>query len=97
MSVALAAGIAKIANILFNMVQIIVIASVLIGWLSADPRNPIVQMIQRITEPMYRPFRRITKGIPGPIDWAPMIIILIVIFLQTVMNYWLQGFIRSGT
>ncbi len=75
-------GIARVLEIVLNMVQLLVIASVLVSWVGADPNNQIVAVVRNITEPMYRPFRRLTRNLPGPIDWAPMIVLLIVVFCQ---------------
>jgi YggT family protein len=78
----LTGAIATIAELILNMVQLLVIASVIISWVGADPNNQIVRMIHSLTEPMYRPLRRLTRNLPGPIDWAPMLVLLIVIFLM---------------
>ena len=74
-------GIAAVLDLIIQMVFIVVLASVIISWIGADPMNPIVRIIHSITEPMYKPFRKLIK-IGGPIDWAPMIIIFIMVFLQ---------------
>ena len=69
-------------ELFLNMAQVVVISSIIISWLGADQYNPIVQLIRNITEPMYRPFRRMTQGFSGPIDLAPMIILLIISGIQ---------------
>ena len=71
-----------VLELALNMAQVIVIASVLISWVGADPYNPLVQLIRNITEPMYRPFRKITQGFSGPIDLAPLIVLLIIATIQ---------------
>jgi YggT family protein len=71
-----------IIELVLNMAQVIVIASVIISWVGADPYNAIVQLIRNITEPLYRPFRRLTEGFSGPIDLAPLIVLLIITTLQ---------------
>ena len=71
-----------IIELALNMAQVIVIASVIISWVGADQYNPIVQLIRNLTEPMYRPFRKLTQDFSGPIDLAPLIILLIITTLQ---------------
>jgi len=71
-----------VIELALNMAQVIVIASVIISWVGADPYNPIWQLIRNLTEPMYRPFRKLTQGFSGPIDLAPLIILLIITTLQ---------------
>ncbi len=71
-----------IIELALNMVQLMVIASVIISWVGADPSNAIVQLIRNVTEPMYRPFRKLTEGFSGPIDLAPLIVLLIIATIQ---------------
>ena len=71
-----------IIELALNMIQLMVIASVIISWVGADPYNAIVQLIRNLTEPMYRPFRKLTQGFSGPIDLAPLIVLLIIATIQ---------------
>jgi len=75
-------GIGSVLEIILNMFQILIVASVLVNLLGADQSNRIVQIITSATEPMYRPIRRFTRNIPGPIDWAPLAIWLAIVFVQ---------------
>ncbi len=59
----------------------IVIARALISWVNPDPWNPIVQFLQRATEPALSPIRR-RLGWSMGIDFSPIVVILIIIFLQ---------------
>ncbi len=83
-------GLATVVNIVLNLAQILVFISVGITWFSADPYNPYVKMVRNLTEPMYRPFRRWTNKIGGPIDISPLIVILIIIFLQKSLPTYLM-------
>ena len=78
----LADGIAKVIELILNFVQLLIIASVIISYVGADPNNQIVRMIQGMTEPMFRPIRRLTRNLPGPFDWAPMLLLLFIVFLM---------------
>ncbi len=80
----------QVILVLFNMIQIVIFLSVMISWVGADPSNPIVSMVRNITEPLYRPLRPLTKKIPGPIDWAPMVLILIIVFLDRLIRQWMR-------
>ena len=75
-------ALATVLSIVFNFVQIVIVASVIISWVNADRSNQIVQMIHAVSEPIFRPFRKFTSKIPGPIDWTPMVVLLLIIFLQ---------------
>jgi len=77
----------KVTLIALRMIQILVFASVLISWVGADPNNQMVQMVRSITEPLFRPFRRITRNIPGPLDWAPLTLLLVIVFVEIVIQH----------
>jgi YggT family protein len=81
MGAALLDGLAAVVSMFAQMIQLLVIASVIVSWVG-DRSHPIVQMIYNITEPMYRPLRRLTSRIPGPIDWAPMALLAVVILVE---------------
>jgi YggT family protein len=74
-------GIARVLELILNFIQLLIIASVIISWVGADPNNQIVRAITAMTEPLYRPFRRLTRNLPGPMDWAPLIVLLIIVFM----------------
>lgn len=78
----LANGVAMVIEIILNVIQLLILASIIISWVGADPSNQIVVAIRTFTEPLYRPIRKLTSNFPGPLDWAPMILLLIIIFLQ---------------
>lgn len=79
----LKAALISLSSLLTIYIWIIIIRS-LMSWLSPDPRNPIVQMIQSITDPVMEPFRRIIPPL-GPIDISPMILILFLYFLKILL------------
>jgi len=82
-------GLGHVLNMILNMLQMIVFVSVFISLLGADPSNPIVNFVERVTEPLYRPLRQFTRNIPGPFDWAPFIILLLIVFVQKTLVKWL--------
>ncbi len=76
-------GIAKVLDyVLYFYIWIIVIRA-LISWVHPDPYNPIVQFLYRVTEPVLRPIRRRLPLRNLGIDFSPIIVILIILFIQT--------------
>jgi YggT family protein len=75
-------GIAKVLDIALNIYMWIIIIRALISWVNPDPYNPIVQMLTKMTEPVLRPIRKIVSPYRTGVDFAPLIAILIIIFLQ---------------
>lgn len=70
----------------------IVIAMAILSWLIAfnvvNTRNPVVRMIAellyRLTEPVLRPIRNLLPNMGG-IDISPIILFLIILFIQSVI------------
>lgn len=95
MGPAAADGLAAVISMFLSMIQLLVLASVIVSWVG-DKSNVVVQMIYNITEPIYRPIRRLTSRIPGPFDWAPLAVIAIVIFLEKFLVQSLTNYARSA-
>ena len=72
----------------------IIIARALISWVSPDPWNPIVQFLERATEPVLSPIRRWVGWRMG-IDLSPIIAILIISFLQIALVKTLSDLARQ--
>lgn len=70
----------------------VLIAAAVLSWLFAfnvvNARNPIVaaigEFLYRITEPLLRPIRNLLPAMGG-IDISPVILILVIVFIQSVI------------
>lgn len=69
----------------------IVVAGAVLSWVSPDPYNPIVRFIHRATEPVYYQIRRRLPVNLGGLDISPIIVILVIVFLQKFVVGSLQG------
>lgn len=84
-----------VINPLLTIILIVLLVYVVLSWLVSfnvvNPRNQVVSTIGRVTEaltaPLLNPIRRILPPLGG-IDFSPMIVLLIIFFLQ--------GLIRPG-
>jgi YggT family protein len=64
---------------LINLYQLVILVRALISWVSPDPRNPIVQFLVRITEPVLKPLRRLVPPQKlGGIDLSPVVAIVVL-------------------
>ena len=75
-------GIGGIITNLINIYIWVIIIAALISWVNPDPRNQLVQILHRLSDPAYRFVRRYIPTVFNGIDLAPL---LIVIVLQVVM------------
>jgi len=64
----------------------VIIISALISLVNPDASNPVVQVLRRLTEPVYSFIRRYIPTTIGGIDLAPIIIIFALIFLQQLLR-----------
>lgn len=82
-------AVAKLVSFLFDAYIIIIFARVVISWVNADPYNPIVRFLIQATEPLLYRIRRYIPSLGG-LDLSPMILILAIIFLQSLLVPTLQ-------
>jgi YggT family protein len=75
-------ALAKVIDIVLTIYMWIIIFRALISWVNPDPYNQIVIFLYRVTEPVLRPIRRIMPMHNTGIDISPIIIILVIVFLQ---------------
>ena len=66
---------------ILELYMYVVIARALISWVNPDPWNPIVQFLEKVTEPALAPIRRMIGWRLG-VDVSPIILIAIIFFLQ---------------
>lgn len=88
---ALLGSIATIVLSVIFLYKWVVIISALLSWVRPDPYNPIVQMLYRLTEPAYAFIRRYIPTVFGGMDLAPLILILILVFLETFLGRLFMG------
>lgn len=78
-------AIAKALDIVLNLYMWIIIIRAIISWVNPDPYNPIIQFLYQVTEPVLSPIRRIIPTYTTGIDFSPIIVFLLIIFLQNFL------------
>lgn len=73
---------ATILHTLINIYIWVVIIAALITFVRPDPYNPIVQILFRLTNPVYAFIRKMVPTLIGGIDLAPLIVILTLQFVD---------------
>ncbi|RMH60130.1 MAG: YggT family protein [Zetaproteobacteria bacterium] len=82
-------AIAELLHIVLMSAMIVVIARAVLSWVSPDPYNPIVRTIMQLSEPLLYPVRR-RLPLLGGIDFSPMLVLLVIIFLDDFLVASLQ-------
>lgn len=87
-------AVATLLNFVLGAYIWVVIARAVITWVNADPHNPIVRFLRQVTDPLLVKIRRVVP-VMGGLDVSPMILILIIIFLQSFLVPTLQQMAQS--
>ncbi len=77
------AAVAQLIDFLLTAYMWIIIGRAIISWVNADPHNPIVRFLYEATEPLLGRIRKLLPMSMGGIDFSPMILILVIMFLQS--------------
>ena len=88
-------SIAVILGIILQTLIILVIVRVILSWVSPDPHNPIVRFIVSVTDPFLRlisPLGRYVNPKGSRIDLLPLVLMLILIFLQSFLVQLLRDY-----
>ena len=82
---------ATILNTVLEILKWLVVIRAILSWVNPDPMNPIVQFIERSTEWLLAPFRRLIPTYRIGIDISPIVAFLILHFLQLFFVPTLMG------
>ncbi|MDX8388417.1 MAG: YggT family protein [Ghiorsea sp.] len=74
-------AVAAVLSIALNIGLIVIIARAILSWVSPDPYNPIVRIINQISEPILFPIRKRVPYFSG-IDLSPIIALMLIYFLD---------------
>lgn len=81
---AVKSGLLGLIDLLYYLSWLI-IARALMSWVSPDVRNPIVQLIYTLTEPVLAPFRRIIPSV-GIFDFSALVAIVVLSIGTSVLQ-----------
>ncbi len=84
-------ALATVIDIALVTFMFITIARAVLSWVSPDPYNPIVRFIHNVTEPVLYRIRRKLPLMYGGMDFSPIAVILIIIFLRIFVVESLKG------
>ncbi len=76
-------AIAQVINYILSFYMWIIVIRAMLSWVSPDPYNPIVRLIHNITEPVLYQIRKRLPLQTGGIDFSPIAVVVIIVFLQS--------------
>lgn len=70
--------------ILCQVLAVIIFVRAILSWFAISPYSPIVAFLDRITEPILAPLRRIIPRL-GMVDITPMVAIIILLLIARLI------------
>ena len=75
-------AIASVLDIVLNTLWIVILINALLSWVRPDPANPIVRFLERVSDLVCDPIRRVLPTNVSGIDFAPFIAMLVIFFVR---------------
>ena len=80
-------------SILVKFIEFVILIRVILSWIPLDRNNLIVKIIYALSEPLLYPIRQMLKKSPlgdgMMLDFSPIILMFILIFLQRILTAFL--------
>ena len=70
--------------LLLQILQVLILARVVISWVAPGSRNPLVEFVTTVTDPILKPIQALLPR-TGPIDLSPMIALFLIYMLQNLL------------
>jgi len=77
-------AVAGVLHIVLMAATIVIIARAVLSWVSPDPYNQIVRIINQLSEPLLFPVRKRVPYFSG-VDFSPLIVLLIIMFMDNFL------------
>ena len=85
-------ALATVLDIVLQGLIIVVFVNALLSWVRPDPGNPIVQFLDRVSDAVCNPIRRLFPTAFSGIDFAPFIAMLALVFIKM----WVVGSLHQA-
>jgi len=87
---------ASVVSWAFRAYEFLIFVQVLLSWFSATPgyslgSHPLIQLLQRLTEPVLAPLRRVIPPVGGVLDISPVIALILLDIIRQVLVRLLLG------
>jgi YggT family protein len=60
---------------LIDLYSLIVVAAVVVSWINVPRDHPAARLLQRLTEPLFAPIRKVLPPLGG-IDFSPVVLLI---------------------
>lgn len=84
-------AVAGLLDIVLQALMIVILINAVLSWMRPDPSNPIVLFLDRVSDFVCAPLRRLFPTVFGGMDFAPFIAMLAIYFIQQFVVASLRG------
>lgn len=75
-------AIALVLDVVLQTLLLIILINALLSWVRPDPNNPIVLFLDRVSDLVCNPIRRLIPTQVSGIDFAPFVAMLLIWFVK---------------
>jgi YggT family protein len=75
-------AVASVLDVALEGLMLVILLSVVLSWVGPGARNPFVRLLDRISDFVCDPLRRLFPTVFGGLDFAPFIAMLAIYFVQ---------------
>ena len=61
-----------------RVLELLLFGRIIASWLGADRSRFVVRVLYETTEPVLALVRPLTGKVPGPLDWAPWLVLVLI-------------------
>ena len=76
------AAFAQVLDVVITLMYWLILIRALLSWVNPDPYNAIVILLNRVTEPVLAPFKRLIPTHSIGVDLSPLFAILALMFID---------------
>ena len=80
---------AQVVQLFVVVMTMAIFIRALLSWFNMDPRSPVIQTLNQITEPIIEPIRRIMPRI-GMFDLSPIVAMIVLQVIGCVLQSFLD-------
>lgn len=74
-------ALAMLLDFVFQGLMLVLLVNALLSWVRPDPSNPIVMFLDRVSDVVCDPIRRLFPTVFGGLDVAPLIAMVAIQFI----------------
>ena len=75
-------AIAVVLDVVLQTLLVVILIHALLSWVRPDPSNPIVMFLERVSDLVCNPIRKLIPTNVSGIDFAPFVAMLVIWFVK---------------